>query len=176
MNEELLSQLNDSDPKVRRSATKELRIIVEPPVREALGHKLSDSDEIVRRNVVLGLGNWDDEDTVNAVSPLLTDSSFDVRCAAAEVLSRLNCQAERIRDELRRHYRKLPYSSHKHSAERREKDLVYRVLLKIDPEIDAWLREQSVQASGQAYLGKIEDMKHRIDASLILEKQASVCL
>lgn len=180
MNQELLSQLDDPDPKVRRSATKELRTVVDPGVRYALLSKLSDTDEIVRRNAVIGLGNWDESEIVGAILPLLGDTGFEVRCAAIEVLCKFSCQTENIIGSLRRRLWNLLQSSvrlyRKRGAETREHDLLYRSLSKIDSNIETWLNEQYDSKSKQEYLDMLEETKRRIDQTDVLERKATSSL
>lgn len=176
MNQELLSQLDDPDPKVRRLATKELRTIVDASLRSVWLTKLSDADEIVRRNAVIGLGNWDEPETESAILPLLSDTAFDVRCAVIEVLCRLSCRSGHALDSLRHHYWQVQQASarvyRKHGAERREHDFLQRSLYKIDPNFDFWLKGQYANKSDQAYLNTLELTKHRIEQTDILEREA----
>lgn len=176
MNQEFLSQLHDPDPKVRRAVTKELRTVIDPSVRSVWLTKLSDADEIVRRNAVIGLSNWDEPETESVILPLLSDTAFDVRCAAIEVLCKLTCRSERALNSLRQHFWQVQQASariyRKHGMERREHDLLYRSLYKIDPSFETWLKRQSANKSEQAYLNTLETTKLRIVQTDILEKEA----
>jgi HEAT repeat protein len=180
MNQKLLSQLDDPDPKVRRSATKELQTVVEPSVRPVWLTKLSDTDEIVRRNAVIGLGNWDDSETASAILPVLSDAALDVRCAVIEVLCKLGCRNEYILDSLRHHFWQVQQASvrvyRKHGAERREHDLLYRSLCKIDPNFETWLKGQHANKSEQGYLNMLDLTKRRIEQTDILEREATSSL
>jgi HEAT repeat protein len=180
MYQEFLPQLDDPDPKVRRAATKELRAVVDPAVRRALLFKLSDPDEFVRRNVVICLGNWDDPEIAGAILPLLDDTSFEVRCAVIDVLSKLTVRSEDIFGALRRRYWDLEQSGsqiyRKHGAESKEYDLLLRNLDSIDPHFREWLQEQHRHKSKQAYLESLEATKQRIDRTDALLTKAAASL
>ena len=180
MNPELLCQLDDPDPKVRRLATKELRTVVDPNLRPVWLTKLSDTDEIVRRNAVIGLGNWDDSETVSVILSLLSDAAFNVRCAVIEVLCKPGCRNGYVLDSLRHHFWQAERAGggfyRKHGAERAEHDLLYRSLCKIDSNFEAWLKGQYAKKSEQEYLNVLELTKRRIEQTDTLEREATSSL
>ena len=175
MNQALLLQLDDPDPKIRRAVTKELRTVIDPSVKKALLSKLSDTDEFVRRNALIGLGNWDEPEIVGIILPLLRDTGFEVRCAAIEVLSKFSCQIENIIEVLRLYYWKISnegYGISKHGEKSREYDILRRSLYRIDPNFDTWLKDKYASRSEETYLNKVEATKRRIDDTEVLEKNA----
>lgn len=168
MIEELLSQLDDPDPKVRRNATKELRAVQQPVVLRALLSKLADSDEIVRRNASMGLGNWDKSEIAASLLSCLHDPSFEVRCAVIQTLGKFLSSRETVITAFRCRFWELENNRRGHKkrgAESKEWDILFRTLTEIDTDFEHWREEQHEHESELKYLDRLETTKMHIDQS-----------
>lgn len=153
MDKELLEQLADPDPKVRRDAARQLRSSSEPGTREGLLSALVDSDEFVRRNAALGLASWDATEVTDALLSLLSDPGFEVRCTAIRVLGNRPSVGDKIIGALRQRFWELDgkrRGNRKRGAATREWDLLLRTLQKIDVGFEEWrTRQRALELSGE---------------------------
>ena len=88
----LAGRLQDQqeDPEVRLQAAVAIGRVKHPRATEALVAALGDPSEEIRALACQGLGNQEDSGTARALTPLLEDSSPDVRLQAAIALAKLS--------------------------------------------------------------------------------------
>lgn len=91
---ELMEDLRDPSPRVRREAAKELGKRGGPGVEEALGHLLLDDSEEVRKAAVTALRDLGGEDAVRILKEALRREDWGLRAVAAKALQDLGWEAD----------------------------------------------------------------------------------
>lgn len=91
---ELIEDLQDSSPRVRGEAAKELGKRGGPGVEGALEPLLEDADDGVRNNVVRALRDLGSEEAVRILREALKSGGWEKRTAAAEALRELGWRAD----------------------------------------------------------------------------------
>ncbi len=91
---ELVEDLRDASPRVRREAAKELGKRGGPGVEEALGHLLGDDSEEVRKAAVQALRDLGGENAVRILKEALKRGDWGLRAVAARALQDLGWEAE----------------------------------------------------------------------------------
>lgn len=88
--DKIISLLNDKEPQVRQSACVALGYIGDPKAQEGLIERVkNDTDNSVRTQAILILGNMRSQSAVDSLIPLLKDKNLDIRLMSAQALGKI---------------------------------------------------------------------------------------